>query len=120
MASPDANPKLYKMSNAHSQIVIDISPWPLGLGFKDASAWWAYIGSQTETRKLELLLTTALLSDEACQLLLSHDQALFDAFQLSIQTVALISDIQAKTLVAFTQALLLKCRTEIYAGDDKS
>jgi hypothetical protein len=90
------------------QPVIDVWPWPKGLGFEAASAWWDYVRRQCEQDRLDLLLTTALLSEEICQLLLHHDAALLEAFALSPSLVALLSEIEAPDLGTFTEALLLK------------
>lgn len=96
------------MAKKYLQSVIDIHPWPQGLGFKDAALWWEYIRSRTEQEKLEALMLLALLSEEVCQQLLNHDLSLFDAFQFSTETIALLSSIHANTLTAFAAALVNK------------
>lgn len=94
------------MRKQRSQPVMDVFPWPHGLGFMGSRTWWRYVHRQTEFRKLELLLMTALLSDEIEGLLLAHDLTLFQAFQFSDQTIALLSGITAATVSAFTEALI--------------
>jgi hypothetical protein len=96
------------MAIEHSQSVIDLHPWPDGLGFQDSSSWWAYVRSRREAEKLDLLLTMALLSQDICRLLLTHDQTLFEAIQFSPQMIALLSEIDANTLPEFTTALAAK------------
>jgi hypothetical protein len=93
-------------SKRYSKSVIDIVPWQNGSGFANADVWWSYVLSQTETERLDLLVEAALLSQEVCLLLLNHDQTLFDLFALSDETVALLSQIEAKTLDEFAQAFL--------------
>jgi len=94
------------MTKHRLQPVIDIWPWPDGLGFQAAFEWWDYVRRQPEQDRLDLLLTTALLTDEVCQLLLQRNPALLEAFALSPALVALLSEIEAPDLGAFTEALL--------------
>ncbi len=94
------------MPNESLQPIIDIYPWPNGLEFRTAEDWWYYVREQGEENKLDLLMTMALLSDKVCQLLLAHDQALFDRFQLSPQTTDRIRTIHADSLTVFAMVLV--------------
>jgi hypothetical protein len=94
------------MSNNYAQAVIDIDPWPNGSGFRGAEEWWLYVRRQCEEDKLDLLITLAHLSEKVCQLLLTHDQELFDRFQLSSQTVARLCAIHADNLLIFVTVLV--------------
>lgn len=85
---------------------IDLYPWPTGLGFNGSAAWWAYVAKQTEEDKLELLIILASLNENVCQLLLAHDQELFNEFQLSLQTIDRLCGIYADSLSDFAAALV--------------
>ena len=91
-----------------SKAVIDVAPWPDGLGFEDTTTWWAYVLSQPEKDRIDFLMATALLSAEVASLLLKHDHDLLDRFELSEQTKTLFSGIEAKTLNEFARAVILK------------
>ena len=68
--------------------VLDIYPWPNGLGFENSVYWWDYVHRQNESEKLDLLLTAALLSEEISRLLLTHDDELLRSFALEDELVA--------------------------------
>src|SRR5882724_9791016 len=91
-----------------SKAVIDLSPWPHGLGFEKAEIWWDYIRVQTEDNKLELLMTVALLSQEVCLLMLNHDHELLGRFEFSEETLLVLTDINAETLYEFAQQVILR------------
>ncbi|MEO8392582.1 MAG: hypothetical protein ABI700_06285 [Chloroflexota bacterium] len=91
-----------------SKSVLDLAPWPNGLGFKDAKTWWAYVLSQPEKDRIDFLMTTALLSENVAFLLLKHDLDLLERFELTEQTIALLSEIDASTLAEFSLAAILK------------
>jgi hypothetical protein len=89
------------MTTNQIQPVMDIYPWPNGLGFKGAEEWWLYIGRQNEEDKLDLLVGMAHLNEPICELLLAHDHTLFTRFQLSHQTITRLCSIHADCLMAF-------------------
>lgn len=88
------------------QPILDIYPWPNGLGFRGSEEWWVYVCHQTEEDKLDLLIIMAHLSDQICELLLVHDQELLSRFQFSSCTLEYLSGIQAKNLIEFATALV--------------
>lgn len=88
------------------QPVIDIYPWSYGLGFQGAEEWWLYVNHQNEVDKLDLMLMMAHLSEPICRLLLVHDQALFEKFRLSQETVARLCTIHADCLANFAAELI--------------
>src|SRR4051812_42933360 len=91
-----------------SKSIIDIVPWSSGLGFEDADLWWDYVLSQPEQDRLDLLMAVALLSEDVALLLLKHDGDLLARFELTEQTIALLSEIEAITLKEFALAMILK------------
>ena len=94
------------MSNNYSQAVIDIDPFPTGSGFRGAEEWWIYVSHQSDTDKLDMLITLAHLSEKVCHLLLTHNQELFERFQLSSQTIARLRAIHADNLFIFVTILV--------------
>lgn len=96
------------MSTHSRKPILDIFPWPHGQGFTGRNAWWEYVLIQSEKQRLDFLLLAALLSSEVCELLLQNDKELFDAFDFSKETIALLSQIHAKTLDEFASELLLR------------
>lgn len=88
------------------QPTIDLYPWPNGMGFRGAKEWWSYVCRQTEADKLELLITMALLSDQICDLLLTHDQKLLTGFQFSSCTLERLAAIHVNSLIEFATALV--------------
>lgn len=86
--------------------VMDIVPWPHGQGFSGQDAWWSYVHDRTETERLELLVTAALINPTVCQALLSHNSELINAFHFSERTRLLLAEIKAATLEEFAQRLI--------------
>lgn len=85
---------------------IDVYPWPDGLGFKGADEWWSYVRQQTESDKLDLLVTMALMSSSICERLLVHDQDLLRRLEFSSPTLERLSTIQATSIEEFAAALI--------------
>ena len=98
------------MSNSlrYSKAVLDIFPWPHGLGFNNTETWWTYVLSQPETNRLDFLMSVALLNEAVALLLLKHDRDLLDRFELTEEAITLLSEIEASTLAEFAQVLTLK------------
>ncbi len=94
------------MQNKNTYPVIDLYPWPNGLGFTNADEWWTYVGRQNEEDKLDLLITLAHLNQPIGQLLLAHDQLLFSKFQLAPTTIKKLCTIHASSLSAFAAVLI--------------
>lgn len=92
-------------SQVFTQAVLDYFPWPEGLGFRNTETWWRYVHEQTESDRLNLLMALALLSQEACALLLAGDHALLDRFGFSDETIQFLCAIDVETLTEFSQAL---------------
>jgi hypothetical protein len=88
-------------------LVMDVLPWPQGTGFKGGSAWWDYLLSKGESRRLDNLMGIALLDEEFSHRLLNdRDDRLLEPFGLSLETRAWLRSIKAKTLVEFAQAIV--------------
>lgn len=96
----------------YSTAVIDIFPWQNGSGFANADTWWSYVLSQPEADRLDLLIGMALLSQEVCLLLLTHDRELLELFEFAEDTTQLLLEIEAHTLDEFAQAFRLKRSAE--------
>jgi hypothetical protein len=94
------------LAQRKTEPVMDIHPWPNGLGFEGRDAWWESIGRLEEQQKLDQLVGTALLSEEVCQQLLHHDEDLLLKFHLSEPTRRWLMSIQADSLTEFAEALL--------------
>lgn len=93
--------------------VMDISPWPQGQGFAGGKAWWDYMLSQDERKRLDHLMGVALLNDDIRERLVSQrDVALLVAFGLSEETQGWLRGIQATSLVELAQAIVSKRQTE--------
>ncbi len=45
-------------------LVMDVTPWPKGHGFTGSDAWWQYMLSKDERRRLDNLMGVALLDEE--------------------------------------------------------
>lgn len=93
------------LSDDFSDGVIDLAPWPTGLGFENADTWWSYARRQSEEERLDLLILVALLNPDACQLLLRHDPALLQRFAFSDEMLARLGTIHAETLVEYAAHL---------------
>lgn len=97
-----------KNSEQPSNAVIDLTPWPNGLGFRDAETWWAYVLSQPEKDRIDFLMAAALLSEVVTVLLLQHDRDLLTKFELTEQTKSVFSEIEAVSVAEFAKAAILK------------
>jgi hypothetical protein len=88
-------------------LVMDVLPWPQGTGFKGGSAWWDYLLSKGESRRLDNLMGIALLDEDfGRRLLKDRDDRLLEPFGLSSETRAWLRTIQATTLTEFAQAIV--------------
>jgi len=95
------------MLQAEPTLIMDVLPWPQGCGFAGASAWWDYVLSKDECRKLNDLLGTALLDSDFCQRLLSgHDESILMKFEFSPQMREWLLNIHAATLQELAEALV--------------
>jgi|SRR5579859_3321143 len=71
----------------HKVIVMDVLPWPNGHGFAGREVWWDYVLNESEGRKLDFLLGTALLdADLQKRLIEQRDYDLLKKFGLSDDT----------------------------------
>ncbi len=94
-------------SSASSSLFPDILPSPTGYGFTGTDIAWQRPVSQSAREQLDSLMGLALLDKRICdRLLVQHDPALFDAFNLPDDTRRALSSIQASTLKEFAQALM--------------
>jgi hypothetical protein len=88
-------------------LVMDVLPWPDGHGFSGAGAWWKYVLSKDERRRLDNLMGLALLDEDVCdRLLIARDESLMSAFGLSDATQAWLRAIEANSLVELAQAIV--------------
>ena len=95
-------------TSQYAKAILDVSPWPSGLGFEESETWWAYVLDQSEEDRLDFLVTIALLSEEVTLLLLTHNRALLDRFEFTQPMIAFLSEIEATSLDEFARALILK------------
>jgi len=87
--------------------VMDVSPWPKGQGFAGSDAWWQYMLSKDERRRLDNLMGVALLDEEIRgRLVEQRDNTLMEAFGLSTETQGWLRTIQADSLVELAQAIV--------------
>lgn len=87
--------------------VMDISPWPGGHGFAGGRAWWDYVMSKDERRRLDNLMGVALLDENIShRLLKERDDSLFSAFGLSEETRTWLRNVKASTLVDLARAIV--------------
>ena len=87
--------------------VMDITPWPRGQGFTGANAWWDYMMSKEERRRLDNLLGVALLDEDIRTRLVSkRDDSLLEKFGLSEKTRSRLRDIQASSLADLAQQIM--------------
>lgn len=95
------------MSRKYEKVVMDVLPFPQGRGFTGAHAWWDYILSKGEQKKLDNLLGLALL-DEGLRdrLVTGCDESLFEAFALSKETGNWLRSIHATSLTELAEAIL--------------
>ncbi len=100
------------MSQAYTEAVMDVLPWPDGHGFAGSGTWWEYVLSQDEQQRLNNLIGLALLDTAICdQLLNMHDDSLLTAFDLSAETIAWLRSIEAANLVELAEAMVSRLRT---------
>lgn len=100
------------MSKKNQSLVMDVLPWPQGHGFSGSNAWWEYVLSKDESRRLDNLMGIALLDENVSQRLLNdRDDSLFASFGLSSETRAWLRGIQATSLVELAQAIVSKTTT---------
>lgn len=87
--------------------VMDLSPWPKGQGFAGSDAWWQYMLSKDERRRLDNLMGVALLDEEIRgRLVDQRDDTLMEAFGLSTETQGWLRTIKANSLVELAQAIV--------------
>jgi hypothetical protein len=95
--------------------VMDVLPWPQGQGFTGASAWWDYVLSKEESRRLDNLMGIALLDEEfGYRLLNERDDALLKPFGFSNETLNWLRTIQAGSLVELAQAIVSGPKTKLH------
>jgi len=87
--------------------VMDVTPWPKGHGFAGSDAWWQYMLSKDERRRLDNLMGVALLDEEIRgRLVDQRDNTLMDAFGLSTETKSWLRTVKATSLVELAQAIV--------------
>lgn len=87
--------------------VMDVLPWPAGRGFNGRDAWWDYVLSKDERKRLDNLMGLALLdADVHDRLVHRRDESLLAAFGLSDVTRAWIRSLEVTSLVELAQAIV--------------
>ncbi|MBZ0301804.1 MAG: hypothetical protein K8J31_18800 [Anaerolineae bacterium] len=95
------------MASSYTTPTMDVLPWPNGHGFQGTTAWWDYVNSKEERKRLDNLMGLALLDSDICRRLLKdRDASLLAAFELSPATQACLRSIQAATLTEFAEAIM--------------
>lgn len=95
------------MSQLSQSLVMDVFPWPQGVGFTGSSAWWEYVLNKEERQKLDNLLGLALLSPDVCDRLVNQrDEALLQKFELSEEMQVWLCKVKADSLTELAQAIL--------------
>jgi len=95
------------MSQNFQTPVMDVLPWPQGQGFTGATAWWDYMLSKDESRRLDNLMGVALLDEQMSQRLVAdRDDTLLASFGLSKETRAWLRNVPATSLVELAQAIV--------------
>lgn len=95
------------MAHLRQTPTMDILPWPQGHGFQGTSAWWDYLRSKEERKRLDNLMGLALLDEDICRRLLKdRDPSLFTAFGLTAETQAWLRSIKATTLIELAEAII--------------
>jgi len=95
------------MSQKFQTPVMDILPWPQGQGFAGATAWWDYMLSKEESRRIDNLMGVALLDPDVSERLVKgRDDTLLASFGLSKETRSWLRTIPAKTLVELADAIV--------------
>ena len=101
------------MSQPDKSFVMDVLPWPDGHGFSGTGAWWEYVLSKDEQRRLDHLLGLALLDDDIQNRLVhERDDSLMATFGLSDETRAWLHSLAATTLTELAQAIVSERHTE--------
>lgn len=96
-------------------LVMDVLPWPQGAGFNGGSAWWDYLLSKGESRRLDNLMGIALLDEEfGRRLVQDRDERLLEPFGLSAETLIWLRSIKATTLVELAQAIVSGPHNGVY------
>ncbi len=86
---------------------MDVLPSPTGYGFTGTEISWQHPVPQNEREQLDSLMGLALLDPGVRdRLLVQHDPALLDAFDLPDDTRQALSNIHASTLKEFAQAVV--------------
>ncbi|MHB8627237.1 MAG: hypothetical protein ACYDBJ_17875 [Aggregatilineales bacterium] len=100
-------PTQHSYSVPSSPVVMDVSLWPGGYSFAGADGWWQHTLAQNEHERLDNLMGLALLDPTVHdRLIVQHDPALLDGFDLSADTRYWLSSIKANTLKEFAQAII--------------
>ncbi len=87
--------------------IMDVLPAPTDYAFTDADISWQHPLPQSEREQLDSLMGLALLDNNVRErLIVQHDPALLDAFDLPDDTRRELSRIQADTLKEFAQAVV--------------
>jgi hypothetical protein len=95
------------MSQTFQTPVMDVLPWPQGQGFTGATAWWDYMLSKDESRRLDNLMGVALLDEDMSQRLVTdRDDTLLASFGLSKETRTWLRNVPATSLVELAQAIV--------------
>jgi hypothetical protein len=87
---------------------MDIVPFPGGQGFAGGDDWWEYVLTLDQVSRIDILMTMALVSEEICHALLSHDQLLLNVFEFCPETLDLLKEIKVDTLEKYAQVLVVK------------
>jgi hypothetical protein len=97
------------MSPLNQTQVMDIKPWPNGLGFTGANIWWEHLADKDERQRLDDLMAVALLDDQVCERLLdNYDDSLLNAFGISDETKSWLRSINVNSLVELAQAIVTR------------
>lgn len=103
------------MSKTKQALVMDVLPWPQGHGFSGTNAWWEYMLSKEESRRLDNLMGIALLDEEFGKRLLNErDDSLLMPFGFSKETLAWLRTIQATNLVELAQAIVSGPQNQLF------
>ncbi len=95
------------MSQNFHTPVMDVLPWPQGQGFTGANAWWDYMLSKDESRRLDSLMGVALLDEQLSERLVTdRDDTLLASFGLSKETRTWLRNVPATSLVELAQAIV--------------
>ena len=102
------------MFRAKEKPVMDVQPWPNGMGFKGRESWWDHVLSKDEAKRLDYLMGLALLdADIHDRLVRERDDSLLSAFGLSRETKTWLQNVQANTLTELAQAIVDSANTKV-------